>query len=376
MNDQTNNQQPTNTSPFSTATQPTTPNNPQQSASPPINQAPINPEPSTTVIAGGGGESKKRNIKIIGGVTVLLLLIIGVTVGVWALQQNQAPERSEATACSDWCTSAQDCAAAGGQATEPCSFDYCSGDLVACTLESDSEEAMDPGSDTCTVNYPGGVTGSIVISSSCSTIPFDAYYRRAEAGTTDGDCVGTNENSLGTKNLGSGTHNPRDYGPGGCGYCVQLDRADGTQGGSAQYTGDCPVSTATPGPDATATPDPTPTAVPTPTPTLPPGDGLSCLCVDIKIYDTNWNQIQTSELSQLKPGDIIKLAAVGNSSDDGITQARFIFNGNTRAPVTNKVPNKPDEFYDEITIPEFEEGQESLEIAVSAQLYHPETGWF
>lgn len=390
--DQQNSQQPADASPFASPQSAQSNQSPQE----PViqKQQPTNNnqaqtktsetqalEPQETIItsSGNGGGLNKKNIKIIGGMTVLLFLVVGTIIGVWALQRNQTPERSSATACSDWCTSAQECAAAGGTETTPCSFSFCSEGLIACIQEGSNTGT----GDACTVEYPGGVTGSIVISAGCSSIPFDAYYRAAEPGTTDGDCVGTNENSLGTKNLGPGTHNPRDYGPGGCGYCVQLDQADGGQGGSAQYTGDCPTPTPTPTPtspggittDPTSTPTPTPTATPTPTPTAP-GDRLSCSCIDMKIYDTDFVEIPNTELSSLKPGDNIKLAVVSNSSDDGITQARFVFNGITRDPVATRVPNKPDEFYEEITIPEPLEGKSTLEISVNAQLYHPEIGWF
>lgn len=382
------NQQPADTSPFASPSQSVPPAQPfsqqnpsgqtkVQTETPPQTQSePQAVETQETVVTAGNGGNKNKKLKIVGGLVAVLFLILGTVVGVIALRQNQSPQRSQAAACSDWCTSPQDCAAAGGIETNPCSFSSCSEGLVACTLETDSAVANTTEDTVCKVDYPGGVTGSIVISSGCSSIPFDVYYRSAEPGTTDGDCVGTNENSLGTKNLGPGTYNPRDFGPGGCGYCVQLDQADGGQGGSAQYTGDCPTPTPTAAPNQTPNPTPTGSATPTPTPTLPPGEQLSCMCLDIKIYDENWNQLSSPELSNLKPGDTINLAVAQNSSDDGITKARFIFNGTIRDSVTTRVPGKPNEFYDQVIIPEPVEGESTLGISVNAQLYHPEIGWF
>lgn|GEM_PF-3631381 len=366
---------------------PTVPNNnppfsntiPQESTAGMAIETPTNPTPNIqtqpSIATSPPNSNSKNKTKIIAGILGIIVLIGGIIAGVILLRQNQAPERQAAN-CSDWCTSPQDCSNAGGVQTTPCSFEFCSPGLVACTLDPEGGGAPPPDTGQCSVTFPGGVTGSIVISSSCGSIPFNAYYRKADAGTTDGDCVGTNENSLGVKNLGPGTHNPRDYGPGGCGWCVQLDSS---HGGSAQYTGDCPVPTptATPtippetSPLPTATPTPTATATPTATPTMPPGVNITAMCLDIRAYDSEWNSLTASDLSQLKPGDFVRFSVRGSASDNGINKARFSLNGGAPIETTKTKPGTDNEYYQEFTLPNIPEGKESLTINVKAELFHP-----
>lgn len=356
-------------SPFANATPPG-----QISNAPP---APVISEPQIQEIL---ADKPKDNKKIIAGLLGILILTVGVTAGVILLKQNQDPQR-EAASCSDWCTSPQDCSAAGGTPTVPCSFSFCDPpSFVACSLDPDGGDGGG-GGDQCSVTFPGGVTGSIVISSSCEPVPFENYYRRAEPGTTDNDCVGTNDNFLGIKNLGPGTHNPRDYGPGGCGWCVQLDNS--SIGGSAQYTGDCPTPTPTkppsssPSPTATPTPTPTVTPAPTATPTMPPGTDITAMCLDIRAYDSEWTSLTANDLTELQPGDVVRFSVRGNASDNGINKARFSLNGAMPIETTQTKPGTTNEYYQEFSLPQISEGQNSLTINVKAELYHPVLNmWF
>ncbi len=372
---------PNNQSPFAniSSQEPAANVIPQTSTNPAPN--PIDEPPVVTPSPKGNSKNKT---KILAGILGIIVLTGGIIAGVILLKQNQNPQR-QAASCSDWCTSPQDCANAGGIQTTPCSFEFCDPGLVACTLDTGGGETP-PDSGQCSVTFPGGVTGSIVISSSCGSIPFNAYYRKADAGTTDGDCVGTNENSLGVKNLGPGTHNPRDYGPGGCGWCVQLDS---NYGGSAQYTGDCPTPTATPTtppaptptappvsnptPTPTTTPTPTftPTIAPTATPTIPPGSNITAMCLDVRAYDIEWNSLTINDLSLLSPGDSVRFSVRGNSSDNGINKARFSLNGNTPIETTKIKPGTNNEYYQEFTLPDIPEDKESLTISIKAELFHP-----
>ena len=88
------------------------------------------------------------------------------------------------------------------------------------------------------------VTGSFTIDSGCEE---RVYIHRAPANgkKTDGQCVGTTAPSQpAPETLSPGTYNPSQMGP--CDYCVQVDSADNDTGGTAQYTGECPIATAKP----------------------------------------------------------------------------------------------------------------------------------
>ncbi len=316
--------------------------------------------------------TSSNNKKIFIGLLGIFVLLAGVITGVILLRHNQNPQKKAAN-CSDWCTSPQECAAANGVVTNPCSFEFCEGNFVACSLDSE-EGTSDDGQ--CSVTFPGGVTGKIVISESCGLIDFDVYYRPASPGTTDGDCVGTHENRLGKVSLGPGAHNPRNYGPGGCGYCVQLDS---NQGGSAQYTGDCPTPTPVSSPTSSpkSSPSPTATATPVATPTMPPDVDITAMCIDVRAYDNEWNSLTADDLALLQPGDLVRFGVRGSASDNGITKARFSLNGSVPVETTLKKPDSDNEYYQEFILPEFPEDEDSLTISVKAELYHPDLNmWF
>jgi hypothetical protein len=111
--------------------------------------------------------------------------------------------------------------------------------------------------------------------------------------------------------------------------------------------------------------------VPTATPTPPPGEEISALCLNIKAFDTNWDEI--TDLSSLRAGDIIRFTVSGTTNSGNIDKARFRINSPTwRTDVVTKKPGTS-EFYDEYTIPE---GVTSF--TINAQLHHTSSdiNWF
>ncbi|OGM18374.1 hypothetical protein A2686_04435 [Candidatus Woesebacteria bacterium RIFCSPHIGHO2_01_FULL_38_10] len=117
---------------------------------------------------------------------------------------------------------------------------------------------------------------------------------------------------------------------------------------------------------------PTPTFTPTPTESLtttptPPEIGAGCH--NVKAFDNNWNELTSSQLSQLKTGDSIRFTIGGTTDQGAFDKARFKINGVVRPEVSNKKPAS-DEFYDEFIIPE---GTESF--TVEAQINHSQLGW-
>ncbi|MBD3280623.1 hypothetical protein GF389_03815 [Candidatus Dojkabacteria bacterium] len=134
---------------------------------------------------------------------------------------------------SDWyngCPAACDSLCKG--ADGGCGDDVCAGGTTenAANCPQDCYQE-DP---DCTISVPS-VTSCIELGSGCSNVEVEIYWEVAENGTTNGQCVGINSNGT-TKNFdGPATICPRNYGPGGAGYCVQIDTPGG---GSAQFTGD------------------------------------------------------------------------------------------------------------------------------------------
>ncbi|MBI4059039.1 hypothetical protein HY404_02235 [Candidatus Microgenomates bacterium] len=94
-------------------------------------------------------------------------------------------------------------------------------------------------------------------------------------------------------------------------------------------------------------------------------------CLNIKAYDTNWKQLSTSELAQLKVGDQIRVAVNGNTTSGTLNKARFrINNSSSWQETTAKNPNG--EFYISVTI---SQGPPTWKF--DAQLHHQESDtWF
>lgn len=93
-------------------------------------------------------------------------------------------------------------------------------------------------------------------------------------------------------------------------------------------------------------------------------------CLDIKIFDTQWNRLTTDDLAELDSGDTIRFSVSKSTNLGTIDKARFSVNGTTR-PETDTVRPGTDEFYDEYTIPDGVN-----EFSISAELNHSQLGWF
>lgn len=162
----------------------------------------------------------------------------------------------------------------------------------------------------------------------------------------------------------------------------QIDVGHGIPGGSEtvdyiwiRYGQSCgppptntPTLTRTPTPTATRTPTPTPTNSLTPTKSPTPSPTPVLICRNIRAFDTNWNELSGSQLSQLKAGDKVRFTVAGDASAGTFDMARFRINSSTfRTPVTQKRPGS-DEFYDEYTIP-----ANTFSFSVDAQVHHFES---
>jgi len=128
-----------------------------------------------------------------------------------------------------------------------------------------------------------------------------------------------------------------------------------------------PSPTPTDGPTPSSSPSPTPSPTPTITPTPPP---IGAACLDVKTYNTNFVLLSSSELSKLIPGDIVRFAVAGTTTQGGFDKARFTINGTLQPEVTAQKPGS-DEFYIEYTIP-----AGITNFTVSAEIHHTSLDWF
>lgn len=108
------------------------------------------------------------------------------------------------------------------------------------------------------------------------------------------------------------------------------------------------------------------------------GPSFTAQCLNIKVYDTNWNQLSAIQLPGLKKGDPVRFAVVGGISHGTIDKARFRINDGTWQETAVKNPNN--EYYVSYTIP-----QVTIQIVpppplttkVEAQIHLKETNqWF
>ncbi|MFV1916966.1 MAG: hypothetical protein ACC618_00545 [Patescibacteria group bacterium] len=101
---------------------------------------------------------------------------------------------------------------------------------------------------------------------------------------------------------------------------------------------------------------------------LPPE--VSAQCLNIQAFDNEWNQLTSSDLSNLSPGETVRFTVAGSASSGNFDKARFTINGTPRPEVTAQKPAS-DDFYDEYTIP-----NDVTDFTVSAQVHHTSLGWF
>lgn len=101
-----------------------------------------------------------------------------------------------------------------------------------------------------------------------------------------------------------------------------------------------------------------------------PPDPVVSQCRNINVYDSEWNQLTSNELSQLTKGDVIRFTVSSSTTAGSIDQARFIINDVTREPTNLRKPTT-NEFYMEHVITE-----EAEQLEVKVELYHSTFGWF
>jgi hypothetical protein len=112
----------------------------------------------------------------------------------------------------------------------------------------------------------------------------------------------------------------------------------------------------------------TPTQTTSITPTVP--SGVTASCGAVEAYDTNWNKLANSELSQLQTGDIVRFTVKGTTTNGSFDKAKFTINGTALSETLSKKPGT-DIFYSEYTIP-----TGVLSFNVTAQVHHTSLGWF
>ncbi len=101
------------------------------------------------------------------------------------------------------------------------------------------------------------------------------------------------------------------------------------------------------------------------TPTTATTAPATAQCQAIKAYDTSWNLLTTTQLSQLKAGDKVRFTVTGTTTSGVFDKARFTINGTLRPEVTTTKPNATQEFYDEYTIP-----AGTTSFTVTAEIHH------
>lgn len=107
----------------------------------------------------------------------------------------------------------------------------------------------------------------------------------------------------------------------------------------------------------------------TPTPTPP----ITAQCREIKVYNLLWETISLKQLSNLQPGDQIKLAVRGETNREEIDKARFRVNaGSWQEAIKPRMidPFDTKEFYIDYVIPEG-----TTDFTVQAEIHHQTLGW-
>ena len=341
---------------------------------------PVNTQNDSQIISSqDSGNDGGRNKRVIATILGIVLLIAAVGTGVFLVGQQQEL-RIGAWDCQKYVFEVGQ----GGEVTvrngstrdEPAQQAqvYINGNLVA-TLDV---PALDAG-DASTI-------GTVDISNDVCSFSWEVIGTRdcSDRGGHDRDpSLSINQFSFtwsGPPQLshatttfcdGSSTGNV-DYNEPGDSITVNFDKdiqsVDGKGGSCENFASQtCTAPTPTDGPTPTASPTPTPSSTPTVTPTPPP---IGAACLNVKAYDLNWNLLTGFDLSSLKPGDVVRYAVAGTTTQGTFDKARFTINGTLRPEVSAQKPGT-DEFFDEYTIPP---GVESF--TVSAQIHHTTLGWF
>lgn len=100
------------------------------------------------------------------------------------------------------------------------------------------------------------------------------------------------------------------------------------------------------------------------------GTPVGPTCQQVLAYDTNWNQLNATQLSNLRTGDKVRFTISGTRSTGTFTKARFKINQNAAVEVTGKKPGQTEVFFYEYTIPA---GVTTFQI--NAAIYLDPRGW-
>ena len=111
-------------------------------------------------------------------------------------------------------------------------------------------------------------------------------------------------------------------------------------------------------------------APPTITPGVTDTPKIIAECSSVKAYDTNWNLLSQTELSNLESGIHVRFTVSGTASSGSFDKARFSLNSTDLGETTLKKPGS-DEFYIEYTV-----ATNVTSFTVGAQVHHSELGWF
>ena len=102
----------------------------------------------------------------------------------------------------------------------------------------------------------------------------------------------------------------------------------------------------------------------------PPSEIVTSACREIKIYDTNWQTLSATQLSQLTANTPIHIAVRGDTTQGQLTKAKFIINGQ-ELETDQKRPGT-EEFYLLYQLPEG-----LTQFNIQAQMFHPDFNqWF
>jgi hypothetical protein len=104
--------------------------------------------------------------------------------------------------------------------------------------------------------------------------------------------------------------------------------------------------------------------------TAPPGTTTTTAqCQNVKAYNTDWEELSSTQLTTLTAGNNVNFCVVGSATGGSFDKARFTINGTLMAETTAKRPSAQD-YCQTYTIPA---GVTTFN--VSAQIHHASLGW-
>jgi len=350
------------------------------------------------VISTSGKPKKKGGRRVIATILGLFLLVGAVGAGVVLVQRNQdVREKAEIKLCSGTSDSVckfknqgTSCGASGGTCQPNGKKDSVNADICTCKVPTTTTSGgSNTGPVTCQKSGSCGGAGGATECSKDEKCAYDSSVGRPickkdascpadEGGTScilNGGClegvkdVCCNLKSYSdttcktpiNKRCGTAPTTPPPPDDGKNKSCVRA--CNGTDCNKTP-AGCSPITS------SSCTTDADCGASKPPPPTTPPSKDVTAQCMNIRAFDTDWNELSTTELGELRVGDSVRFTVAGTTNSGTIGKARFIINGVTRAAVTQKRPGS-NEFYDEYIIPE---GTTSF--SIRAQLNHSTAGWF